>query len=66
MILTATLNPNVDKTLFLLEHAPGTRLSAGSVKQIAGGTALNVWWVVQILGEETLAMLVLGPGTPAP
>ena len=63
MILTVTLNPCIDKTVFVEKHEVGRIIRAHAVKQIAGGKGVNVARVLTNLGADVLAFVVLGGHT---
>jgi len=60
MILTVTLNPALDKTLFVDRHAPQDTLRATRVLHIAGGKGINVSRALRALGEDSLALAPIG------
>lgn len=62
MILTVTLNPCVDKTIFIKNLGIGRIIRADGVKLIAGGSGNNVARVVRTLGSPVLALNLLGGG----
>jgi 1-phosphofructokinase family hexose kinase len=62
MILTVTLNPCVDKTIFIKNLEIGRVIRAEGVKLIAGGSGNNVARVVRSLGHPVLALNLLGGG----
>lgn len=63
MILTVTLNPCIDKTVFVERHEVGRVIRARAVKRIAGGKGVNVARVLTNLGADVLAFVVLGGQT---
>jgi 1-phosphofructokinase family hexose kinase len=63
MILTVTLNPCIDKTVFVERHEIGRIIRAHSVKCIAGGKGVNVARVLKNLGADVLAFVLLGGHT---
>jgi len=62
MVLTVTLNPCVDKTIFIKNLEIGRVIRADGVKLIAGGSGNNVARVVRSLGHPVLALNLLGGG----
>lgn len=65
MILTVTLNPCIDKTVFIKKLRLGEIIRADGVKKIAGGKGVNVARVVRNLGESVLALVIVGGRTGA-
>ncbi|GFP27926.1 1-phosphofructokinase family hexose kinase [Candidatus Hakubella thermalkaliphila] len=60
MILTVTLNPCIDKTIFVTHFQKGKKVVVERVKQIAGGKGNNVARVIKNLGHEVLSFCVVG------
>lgn len=56
MILTVTLNPAIDRTIYINQFRPGQVNLVESQVQDPGGKGINVSRFMQINGEETLAM----------
>jgi len=65
LILTVTVNPSVDHTLFVDKVALYDTNRASRVERDAGGKGVNVSRVVHGLGGETMASGFLGGGTGA-
>jgi len=65
MILTITLNPAVDKTGVLERLTPGAVNRLSSVRQDPGGKGINVSKSLRTLGQESLALGILGGSTGA-
>lgn len=63
MIITLTLNPAVDKTIYLDDFTKGTVNRVQEVRKDAGGKGINVSKVVAKLGGQTTALGFLG-GAP--
>ncbi len=63
MILTVTLNPCIDKTVFIEQFRVGEIIRAHKVKKIAGGKGVNVARVVRNLGQSALALVMVGGRT---
>lgn len=60
MILTATPNPCLDRTLFVKEHKGDGRIEVERVQEIAGGKGSNVCRVLRELGSKAVHLLFLG------
>jgi 1-phosphofructokinase family hexose kinase len=60
MILTVTLNPCLDKSLFVPRNVPIETLRPGRVVDLAGGKGVNVARALAGLGEPAEALLPLG------
>lgn len=60
MILTVTLNPCVDKSLFVEQNAPIETLRPARVIDLAGGKGVNVARALAGLGEPVRAFIPLG------
>ena len=60
MILTVTLNPCLDKSLFVDRNVPVETLRPARVVDLAGGKCVNVARALAALGEPALALLPLG------
>src|SRR5437879_13867813 len=60
MILTVTLNPCLDKSLFVPRNVPIETLRPGRVVDLAGGKGVNVSRALAGLGEPALALIPLG------
>src|SRR6476646_9528936 len=60
MILTVTLNPCVDKSLFVDRNVPVESLRPARVIDLAGGKGVNVARALAGLGETALAFVPLG------
>src|SRR5258708_5937847 len=67
MILTVTLNPCLDKSLFVERNIPIEPLRASRVVNLAGGKGVNVARALAGLAEPAQALLPLGghPGAEA-
>jgi tagatose 6-phosphate kinase len=65
MILTVTLNPCLDKSLFVEQNLPIETLRPARVVDLAGGKGVNVARALAGLGEPALAFVPLGgpPGS---
>src|SRR4051794_17108528 len=60
MILTVTLNPCVDKSLFVEWNVPTETLRPAHVVDLAGGKGVNVARALAGLGEPAQAFIPLG------
>src|SRR5437879_6279804 len=60
MILTVTLNPCLDKSLFVPRNVPIETLRPARVVALAGGKGVNVARALAGLGEPALSLLPLG------
>jgi tagatose 6-phosphate kinase len=60
MILTVTLNPCLDKSLFVERNVPTETLRPRRVVDLAGGKGVNVARALNALGEPALTFLPLG------
>lgn len=60
MILTVTLNPALDKTLFVRHNRPQDTLRAYRTIDLAGGKGVNVARALLALGEPARALMPLG------
>lgn len=60
MILTVTLNPCLDKSLFVAANRPEETLRATSVRDLAGGKGVNVSRALRGLGEAMTTLMPLG------
>jgi 1-phosphofructokinase family hexose kinase len=60
MILTVTLNPCVDKSLFVERNVPIETLRPSRVITLAGGKGVNVARALAALGVPSLSLLPLG------
>ncbi|GFP40382.1 1-phosphofructokinase family hexose kinase [Candidatus Hakubella thermalkaliphila] len=60
MILTVTLNPCIDKTIFVTHFQKGKKGVVEGIKKIAGGKGNNVARVIKNLGHEVLSFCVVG------
>ena len=56
MILTVTLNPAIDRTIYINQFRPGQVNVIESQVQDPGGKGINVSRFMQLNGEETIAM----------
>jgi tagatose 6-phosphate kinase len=67
MILTVTLNPCLDKSLFVDTNIPTATLRPQRVIDLAGGKGVNVARALAALGEPVLTFMPLGghPGAEA-
>jgi len=63
MILTVTLNPCVDTTIFVRDHRHGRIHRSERVTRIAGGKGINASRVIHELGETTVALVVVAGHT---
>jgi len=63
MILTITLNPSIDRTLYLEKLVPYDTNRVLSVEEDAGGKGLNVSRIVQNSRGQTKALIFLGGAT---
>jgi tagatose 6-phosphate kinase len=63
MILTVTLNPCLDKSLFVEQNVPIETLRPAKVIDLAGGKGVNVARALTGLGEPAIALMPLG-GSP--
>jgi tagatose 6-phosphate kinase len=60
VILTVTLNPCLDKSLFIDRNAPLEPIRATAVRDLAGGKGVNVSRALARLGEEVCTLMPLG------
>jgi tagatose 6-phosphate kinase len=60
MILTVTLNPCLDKSLFVERNVPTETLRPARVVDLAGGKGVNVARALTALGEPNRALLPVG------
>jgi 1-phosphofructokinase family hexose kinase len=60
MVLTVTLNPCVDKSLFVDRNVPTETLRPARVIDLAGGKGVNVARALAGLGEPVVAFMPLG------
>jgi tagatose 6-phosphate kinase len=60
MILTVTLNPCLDKSLFIHQNIPTATLRPQRVIDLAGGKGVNVARALHALGEPALVLIPLG------
>lgn len=60
MILTVTLNPCLDKSLFVERNVPIETLRPARVIDLAGGKGVNAARALAALGEPALALMPLG------
>lgn len=60
LILTVTLNPCIDKTIFVTNFQKGKKVVVEGIKKIAGGKGNNAARVIKNLGHEVLSLCVLG------
>jgi 1-phosphofructokinase family hexose kinase len=60
VILTVTLNPCLDKSLFIDRNAPAETIRATGVRDLAGGKGVNVSRALVRLGEEVCTLMPLG------
>src|SRR5438477_6273623 len=60
MILTVTLNPCLDKSLFVERNVPIETLRPARAVDLAGGKGVNVARALAGLGEPALALMPLG------
>jgi 1-phosphofructokinase family hexose kinase len=60
VILTVTLNPCLDKSLFVDRNAPAETIRAAAVRDLAGGKGVNVSRALVRLGEEVCTLMPLG------
>ncbi|HIJ64438.1 MAG TPA: 1-phosphofructokinase family hexose kinase [Candidatus Hydrogenedentes bacterium] len=65
MILTVTPNPCVDKTVFVDDLKPGTKILSRKCGCVPGGKGSNVSRAVKALGRNTKAMTIVGGHTGA-
>ncbi len=65
MILTVTLNPCLDKSLFVERNVPAETVRPTRVVDLAGGKGVNVARALTALGEPVEALLPLGGHTGA-
>ncbi|HHV62275.1 MAG TPA: hypothetical protein GXX51_06525 [Firmicutes bacterium] len=60
MIISVTLNPCLDKTIFVDKVEPGKRVHVKSVKYVAGGKGMNVARILNTLGYPNIAFTIAG------
>ena len=60
MIITVTLNPSFDKTLEVLDFAPGRTLKARTLRRQPAGKGVNVSRCIAALGGQSIATGFLG------
>lgn len=60
MVLTVTLNPCLDKSLFIPRNAPVETIRATEVRTIAGGKGVNVSRALAALGVPARTLMPLG------
>src|ERR1041385_6597252 len=60
MILTVTLNPCLDKSLFVQRNMPTETLRPHRTVDLAGGKGVNVARALTVLGEPARAFMPLG------
>lgn len=60
MIVVVTLNPCIDKTIYVEKNALGKIISSSKIKIIAGGKGNNVARVLNSLGVNNLSLNFLG------
>src|SRR5207253_1163218 len=60
MVLTVTLNPCLDKSLFIQRNAPIETLRAQTVRDLAGGKGVNVSRALRRMGVEVASLMPLG------
>ncbi|MDA1190425.1 MAG: 1-phosphofructokinase family hexose kinase [Candidatus Poribacteria bacterium] len=60
MILTVTMNPCIDKTVYVTAHQHGGVNRSERVTRIAGGKGVNVARTVRALGENAVALVCVG------
>src|SRR5437764_10012999 len=60
MILTVTLNPCLDKSLFVERNVPTESLRPARVLDLAGGKGVNVARALNALAEPNRALLPVG------
>ncbi len=60
MILTVTLNPALDKTLFIDHNRPQDTIRSQRTVDLAGGKGVNVARALLALGERARALMPLG------
>src|SRR6058998_3836732 len=60
MILTVTLNPCLDKSLFVAANRPEETLRAHTVRDLAGGKGVNVARALRGLGAPGGSLMPLG------
>jgi len=59
MILTVTLNPCIDTTIYVRDHRLHRIHRSEQVTRVAGGKGVNAARIIQRLGEEAVALVVL-------
>jgi tagatose 6-phosphate kinase len=62
VVLTVTLNPCLDKSLFVPRNAPVATIRATGVRTIAGGKGVNVSRALRALGVPARTLMPLGGG----
>ncbi|NPV53950.1 MAG: hypothetical protein HPY71_10555 [Firmicutes bacterium] len=60
MIISVTLNPCLDKTVFVDRVEPGKRVHVKRVKYVAGGKGLNIARILNSLGYPNIAFTIAG------
>lgn len=63
MVITVTLNPLVDKTIYIDKLVPGYNHRVTAENDIVGGKGINVSRTVRNLGGKTLALTFIGGNT---
>lgn len=60
MILTVTLNPCIDTTIYVRDHRPHRIHRSERVTRVAGGKGINAARIIRRLGGRVMALVVLG------
>jgi 1-phosphofructokinase len=59
-IITLTLNPSLDRTIYLEEFEPGKTLRTGNVYEELGGKGINVSKALNNLGQSSVCIGIVG------